>query len=320
MPVFSIIVPVHNAEKTLRKCLVSLREQTFGDFEAHLVENGSTDASYAICREFAGLDPRFRVHVSEENCGPSGARNIGLDHAAGTFVAFLDSDDYVRPKYLEALLRTFERSDAVFFGYQQMLPDGQCAGEHIPHIPENCGYFETLLALREQDLFGYTWIKAFRSSLIGGHRFCRELNLMEDEVFACEVLAKPCRIAIVEQAIYCYVTGNSGSLMGRTHPDYCRKADAAYRAWRAMLQHYEKKEEALTQMANAHVARCMYYGFERDVDTGAFFGDLAESAFFRDATAQSAFVSCVRAGKGRRLSWMRGIYRLKIKIAGLLKR
>lgn len=320
MPTFSIIVPVYNAEKTLHRCLDSLSAQSYTDFEVCMVENGSRDSSRAICREYAEKDPRFLLHVSEENCGPSGARNIGLDHAQGTYIAFLDSDDYVQPDYLETLHQAFENADVVFFGYFQVSTDGRLLRDHIPTAKENSGYYETLLQLSKQDMFGYTWIKAFRREVIGEHRFSRELNLLEDEVFACEVLTQPCRIAVVPKAILNYVTGNAGSLIGRTHPDYCRKVDAAYHAWESLLEPYEKKDEALKQMANAHVSRCMYYGFERDVDIKDFFEDLAEAKFFSDTTLTSEFVTCVKNCDFKKLARIRASYRLKNKIAKLLKR
>lgn len=320
MPTFSVIVPVYNAEKTLHKCLDSLLGQSYPDFEVHMVENGSGDASRAICCEYATKDPRFILHASDVNHGPSGARNIGLDHACGTYIAFLDSDDYVEPAYLEALHRSFENADVVFFGYHQISTDGRFLGEHIPHIQEDSGYYETLLQLSKQDMFGYTWIKAFRREIIGGHRFSQDLNLLEDEVFACEVLTQPCRISVVPIAILDYVTGNAGSLIGRTHPDYCRKVDAAYRAWKNLLAPYDRKHEALTQMANAHVNRCMYYGFERDVNVNDFFGGLVEADFFTNATAESKFTACVRERNFKKLSRMRTSYQLKNKLAKLLKR
>lgn len=320
MPTFSIIVPVYNAEKTLHRCLDSLCAQTYAEFEVHLVENGSRDSSRSICSKYVKKDSRFILHANDVNCGPSGARNIGLDHAQGTHIAFLDSDDYMQPDYLEVLYQAFEHADAVFFGYHQVSTDGRLLGDHIPAVKENSGYYETLLQLSKQDMFGYTWIKAFRREIIGTHRFSRELNLLEDEAFACEVLTQPCRIAVITKAILNYVTGNTGSLIGRTHLDYCRKVDAAYKAWKALLEPYEKKEEALTQMANAHVSRCMYYGFERDVDTAVFFGDLAETVFFSNTTLVSEFVACVKNRDFKRLARMRTSYRLKNKIAKLLKR
>ena len=320
MSLFSIIVPVYNAEKTLRRCLDSLYVQTDPHFEVIMIENGSSDASHAICREYAAKDSRFHLHACAVNSGPSGARNIGLEHARGTFTAFVDSDDFVEPDYLASLRCAFEQADVVFFGYRQISLDGKLLGEHLPNIQENAGYHETLAELARQDLFGYTWIKAFRRDAIGQHRFSMELNLLEDEVFACEVLAEQKRIAVLPKAIYNYVTGSAGSLVGRTHPDYCRKADAAYQAWKNLLRDHANKNEILTVQANAHVERCMYYGFERDVDVKEFFGLLAESAFFKDSTLDNAFCTNVRAGNMQKLFRMRIAYRAKVSIVKLLKK
>lgn len=320
MPTFSIIVPVYNAEKTLHKCLDSLRSQTYPDFEVHMIENGSGDTSRAICREYAQEDPRFILHASDVNCGPSGARNIGLEHAKGEFVAFLDSDDYVESEYLEVLYRSFANADVVFFGYHQIATDGRFLGVHIPQIKEESNYYETLLQLSRQDMFGYTWIKAFRRDTIGQHRFSMELNLLEDEVFTCEILTKQRRIAVIPKALYNYVTGNTGSLVGRTHQDYCRKADAAYQAWKNLLNGCDKKETVLASMANSHVSRCMYYGFEREVDVNHFFDDLAETEFFANTTVESEFTVCAKERNFKKLSRMRTSYQLKNKLAKLLKR
>lgn len=320
MPLFSIIVPVYNAEKTLRKCLDSILHQNHSDFEVLMIENGSRDSSNAICREYSAADARFHLHTCENNCGPSGARNIGLENAHGEFVAFVDSDDFVEPEYLDSLHCGFQAAEVVFFGYRQISTDGVFLGEHLPRVSENAGHHETLLQLHKQDMFGYTWIKAFRRSVIGGHRFSLELNLLEDEVFACEVQEKKCRVAVLDKPLYNYVTGNTGSLIGHTHPDYCRKVDVAYMAWKRLLVDYDKKNETLVAMANTHVDRCMYYGFERDVDVRRFFGLLAECEFFRDAGRKNDFCKYVQSRNFKRLSRMRNAYRVKVKIAKLLKR
>ena len=320
MPTFSIIVPIYNAEKTLHRCLNSLLDQNYHDYEVLMIENGSGDASNSVCREYAARDSRFILYECGENKGPSGARTVGLDHASGTYIAFLDSDDYVDPDYLTVLLDAFSGSDVVFFGYHQVSVNGEFLGDHIPQIAENADYYETLIDLHRHDLFGYTWIKAFRRKVIGPHRFSRELNLLEDEVFACEVMAEPRNVKVVSKAILNYVTGNAGSLIGRTHPDYCRKIDVAYCAWKKLLETYEKRDEILAQMANAHVSRCMYYGFERDVDARAFFIDLANSAFFADSTQENVFMHAVQSRNYGKISRMRAGYRLRNVVATLLKR
>ncbi len=312
MAVFSIIVPVYNSEATLERCLHSLQMQSFGDFQAILVENGSKDASADLCRRFSQEDSRFELLSMSTNCGPSGARNAGLERAEGRYIAFVDSDDFVVPEFLAELKGAFERerADAVFFGYHQYAMDGTDLGEHLPTPVEH------LAELHAQGLFGYTWIKAFRRETIGGHRFSEELNLLEDEVFACQVLASPRKICILPLALYCYITGNAGSLVGRTHADYCRKMEAAYEAWRPLLT---KEPKCLSEQANGRVRQCMYYGFERDLDAVAFFRDLAETSYFRECDLDDKFCKRVRKGQWAALKRMRRSYRIKTALAKWLK-
>lgn len=102
MPQISIIVPVYNTEPYLRECLDSLVSQTFADLEIIVVDDGSSDGSLAICAEYARKDPRFRV-FSTAHQGVSQARNVGLAHASGAYVAFVDSDDFICPDWCQVL-------------------------------------------------------------------------------------------------------------------------------------------------------------------------------------------------------------------------
>jgi len=98
----SVIVPVYKVEPYLDRCVNSLLNQTFRDFELILVDDGSPDNCGRMCDEYARRDDRIRV-IHKENGGLSSARNAGLDISQGTFVAFVDSDDWVHPWYLELL-------------------------------------------------------------------------------------------------------------------------------------------------------------------------------------------------------------------------
>ena len=89
----SIIIPVYNCEKYIDKCLQSLREQTFKDFEVICVNDGSTDSSEKKVEAFVSKDFRFRL-INQENGGASRARNVGVEHAKGQFIMFLDADDW----------------------------------------------------------------------------------------------------------------------------------------------------------------------------------------------------------------------------------
>jgi len=99
----SVIIPVYNVEEYLRECVDSVLAQTYTDWEAILVDDGSTDSSGAICDEYAAKDERIRV-IHQANQGLSGARNTALDAMKGDYVTFLDSDDYILPGALEHLL------------------------------------------------------------------------------------------------------------------------------------------------------------------------------------------------------------------------
>ena len=98
----SVIIPVYNAEMYLQKCLDSIRQQTYKDFEVICVNDGSVDSSESICRSFSELDDRFIV-LSQVNSGVSSARNKGLDVAKGDYLCFIDSDDMIHPDFLLTL-------------------------------------------------------------------------------------------------------------------------------------------------------------------------------------------------------------------------
>ena len=97
---FSIIIPIYNADKYLSQCLNSLLKQTEKDFEAILIDDGSSDKSPSICDEFAKKDAHFKV-IHQKNKGVSEARNIGLKTAQGEWICFVDADDKVEPLWLE---------------------------------------------------------------------------------------------------------------------------------------------------------------------------------------------------------------------------
>ena len=102
-PKISVIVPVYNAQKYLERCLDSLQRQTYSNLEFILVDDGSSDNSLAICKQYAENDMRFRV-LHQENAGVSAARNAGLQAATGDWLGFVDSDDYIEPDMYEYLI------------------------------------------------------------------------------------------------------------------------------------------------------------------------------------------------------------------------
>lgn len=124
-PLISVIVPVYNTEAYVRQCVDSLIGQTYDNLEIILVEDGCTDGSPAICDEYARRDSRIRV-IHQAHMGPSGARNVALDICTGEYIAFVDSDDWIRPETYEILLGAAQAQDLdIVFCTANIIVDGR---------------------------------------------------------------------------------------------------------------------------------------------------------------------------------------------------
>ena len=121
MEKISIVIPVYNVERYLSECLNSIVDQDYTNWEAILVDDGSTDQSGSICDAYAQNDKRFVV-IHQENKGAACAKNTGLDHVSGEFVAFIDSDDYIDSDWLQISISTAKKynADVVEFGFDKV--------------------------------------------------------------------------------------------------------------------------------------------------------------------------------------------------------
>lgn len=131
---YSVIVPVYNAEKHLRRCIDSVIAQTFSDWELLLVNDGSSDVSPMLCDEYHKKYPDQIQVVHQDNCGVLCARRVGLGHAQGEYLCFLDSDDYWDSPLLEEM-DSFQKTydpDMVVFGYRRVGLHGEVLGEESP--------------------------------------------------------------------------------------------------------------------------------------------------------------------------------------------
>ncbi len=135
-PLVSIIVPVYNVEQYLRRCLDSVANQTYANWECICVNDGSPDGSASILEEYAARDGRFRI-VNRENGGLSRARNSGLDVMKGDYFIFIDSDDFIHPQLMEICIwqALRDRSDLVVFRFSHMYRN-LTKVLHALHLPE----------------------------------------------------------------------------------------------------------------------------------------------------------------------------------------
>ena len=164
----SVIVPVYNVEPYLPQCLDSILAQTYSDLEILLIDDGSTDRCGEICDQYAARDPRIRVFHTE-NRGLSAARNLGLDHAQGDYIGFIDSDDWIEPDMYEVLLQTAEgtEADIVECGVFREFKDKTLVVEKKQKLKIQ----DPIQALLREDISNGVWDKLWKRSCFNIIRF-----------------------------------------------------------------------------------------------------------------------------------------------------
>lgn len=205
-PKISVIVPVYKVEQFLSRCIDSILNQTFTDFELLLIDDGSPDNSGTICDEYALKDKRIRV-FHKENGGVCSARNLGLDNAVGTWVTFVDSDDWIKSNYLLYFIQN-SQSDFIVSGHQQF---GHI-NKTILVKERNVVIDSDLYDIWKEQLnsksfvFWYTCGKFYKNEILQKNniRFNQELIYSEDFCFVLEYMlcVKTCKC--IESVEYQY--------------------------------------------------------------------------------------------------------------------
>ena len=215
-PMVSIVVPIYNAEQYLRRCVDSILNQEYTDFELLLVNDGSTDASGDICEEYGDQDPRVIV-IQKENTGVSDSRNRALDRAWGKYLQFLDSDDWITPDATRLFVRAAEEygCDMVISDFYRVVGErlstkGDIEEEGVltreefaAHMMENPADF----------YYGVLWNKLYRRDIVEEHnlRMDTDINWCEDFMFNLEYIRYAKVFYALHAPIYYYVK-RKGSL------------------------------------------------------------------------------------------------------------
>lgn len=185
-PLISVIVPIYNASETLDRCVQSILEQTYSNFELILVNDGSHDDSGDKCEEYANKDKRVRV-FHKSNGGASSARNLGLTQAQGDWITFCDSDDWVYPSWLQNFVDNAHDVDYVCQGLETSNPikSSDLRSRYIYGI-SYCGEIGKGIELSfKSNILGYTVVSLFKKELIVNNdlRFNTNFNIHEDQEF-----------------------------------------------------------------------------------------------------------------------------------------
>ena len=219
MPTVTIIIPVYNAEASIHRCVDSVLGQEYTDFELLLVDDGSTDHSGKICDEYGKQDSRVRV-LHKENTGVSDTRNLGLEHACGEFIQFLDSDDWITPDATGLMVRAARESgcDMVITDFYRVIGErvsrkGDIEKDGILTLEEFAGF---MMEKPADFYYGVLWNKLFRRALIEQYRLSMDktISWCEDFMFNLEYLRHTKSIYALRVPLYYYVK-TKGSLVSQ---------------------------------------------------------------------------------------------------------
>lgn len=203
----SVIIPVYNSEKYLKRCLDSIIHQTFSDFELLLIDDASTDSSFEICQTYAAKEGRIRT-IQKQNEGPGAARNLGIKESKGEWLLFIDSDDWVEPNHLQSLVEDIE--EGIDF-----VMHGRYGGKAYLKYKNEVEIIEindvqTLFNELKLSPNGQICSKLFRSKIIQSNsiEFIPQIRMSEDVLFVLSYLSKATKLKYRDLYTYHYEKNN----------------------------------------------------------------------------------------------------------------
>lgn len=211
----SVIIPVYNVEKYISKCIESILNQTFEEFEVILIDDGSNDNSVEICKKYALEDKRIKI-MTQINKGVSSAGNKGLEVAEGKYIIFIDSDDWVENDVFRQmiLMMDYYKADVGAFGhviennYENYLSKDECKEYSITIM----SHFDGLVEQCKGAVLSYSvWGKIFTRNLIKNIKFNEKLSMGEDLLFSWEALKQSNKLVYNSYKGYHYLK-RTGSL------------------------------------------------------------------------------------------------------------
>ncbi len=270
LPRISLIIPVYGAERCLPKCMESILQQSFTDFEVILVDDLSKDNSGKLCDDYAAQDSRVRVLHKTQNGGPGLARQDGLAVAHGEWILFADSDDWLMPDTLQVLSeKTEDDLDILVFGMKMCHENanGKVVREEVI-VPtaatattrEAIG--DLLVALDSERSFPYLWNKLYRARLLHecGATF-PPLRNMEDFFYNVEVFRHAEKVSVIAQPLYCYRKPTTETLVSAYSANFfalCKKRNETEKVFiRDMGANSEENRQKLDRIHLNHLISCL---------------------------------------------------------------
>lgn len=236
----SLIIPVFNVKKTLKRCMDSVLDQTYDNYEIILVDDGSTDGSEKLCDQYNHIEKVTVIH--KENGGLGSARNAGIDIAVGRYICFIDSDDYIKRDYIFELYKSMTKnnSDIVVSGY--ILKQNK---HYIENSPKDIvgyysgrQYYNFLLEFAKGNSYLYfAWNKLYKRSLIveNNIRFI-DRHCAEDMMFNSQYYAVARTISIIRNCIYIYTIENINSLSNKRRSGFWEDMKLVFNSYKLIYK------------------------------------------------------------------------------------
>ncbi|MCM1506137.1 MAG: glycosyltransferase [Ruminococcus flavefaciens] len=257
----SIIMPVYNAEKTLKRSVESVLNQTYKNIELILVNDGSTDESGKICLEYQKKDSRIK-YLYQKNSGVSSARNKGIKLASSEFIAFLDADDYLDCEFCRKMLNSLnsEKSDMCIcmnYNVRQYLNSDGVIEEKI-ETPEHKPRNKISIKSEEYDFYDNcshwtVWGVLFRKKLMDNVRFKKGLFVGEDTYFLAEIIKKARRITFLDECLVYYILG----IESASHGGFNSKKITEISSWKKIIELYKDRKEQVKNIKAGYAKRCI---------------------------------------------------------------
>lgn len=238
-PVITVIMPVYNAEKSIRASIESVLSQSIREIQLILVDDGSKDRSLSICREYAGKDQRIMV-LSQENGGPAKARNAALPHIKGDYLLFVDSDDRMEPDACKIMLDALGDQDLVIGHFyfemgKNVKEHGLLNGNRTLNSQQ---FIQAMIKRPGSFYFSALWNKLYKTSIIQALdiRFQPDLRWGEDFAFNMQYYYAVEGVSVIDDPVYRYVkNAGSSSIRSLIHIlDSCRIKWKLYKHLRAL--------------------------------------------------------------------------------------
>ena len=220
-PNISVIIPVYNVEKYLEKCVYSILKQTYCDFEIILIDDGSPDNSGKICDKLQQTDDRIRVY-HKENGGVSSARNLGIDHAGGEWITFVDADDWLEEDTFAHCSQYFKDFEMIRFSMEWIYKEGEVHTEDTTYVvkqyPTKKEYLEDIIS---KDTIVGVASAFYKRDIINAHnlRFSEHAAVGEDWLFLTQYVYNVSTVCFIPDTHYKYNQCNENSALTTMSPE-----------------------------------------------------------------------------------------------------